>query len=137
MKHMWSEEEIQTLIEEQGGSGGSGGKLYLHIISIIYKEAGGFCLNIKTNTNTPFTCETLISYLKALGYTSIMQIMPCAPFRIGTDLNEKKWMVVGVFCYESVYLGIIDVTVSNGNLYISNGSTTKDYPSFTDTVTEV
>ena len=25
MKHMWSEEELQTLIEEQGGSAGSGG----------------------------------------------------------------------------------------------------------------
>ena len=25
MKHMWSEEEIQALVEEQGGSGGSGG----------------------------------------------------------------------------------------------------------------
>lgn len=25
MKHMWSEEELQSLIEEQGGSGGSGG----------------------------------------------------------------------------------------------------------------
>ena len=29
MKHMWSEEEIQELISEQGGSGG---KLYLHKI---------------------------------------------------------------------------------------------------------
>ena len=27
MKHMWSEEELQTLIEEQGGSGGSGSTL--------------------------------------------------------------------------------------------------------------
>ena len=45
MKHMWSEEEIQELISEQGGSGGSE---YLHIISIAYTEIGGFCLNIKT-----------------------------------------------------------------------------------------
>ena len=135
MKHMWSEEEIQELISEQGGSGG--GSEYLHIISISYPEAGGFCLNIKTNTNTPFTCKTLISYLKALGYTSMTQTMPCAPYRVSTDSAEQKWMVVGVFCSDSIYLGISQAKVSNGNLYISNGNTTKDYPSFTDTVTEV
>ena len=134
MKHMWSEEEIQELIGEQGGSGGSE---YLHIISITYPEAGGFCLNIKTNTNTPFTCKTLIAYLKALGYTNMAKAMPCSPYRIGTDAAEHKWMVVGVFCESSIYLGISQVKVSNGNLYISNGSTTQDYPNFTDTVTEV
>ena len=135
MKHMWSEEEIQGLISEQGGSGG--GKLYLHIISIAYPEVGGFCINIKTNTNTPFTCETLISYLKALGYTSRSQTMPCAPYRVGTDAAEHKNMAVGVFCDNSIYLGVSQATISNGDLYILNGNTTKDYPSFTDTVTDV
>ena len=134
MKHMWSEEEIQDLIAEQGGGGE---KLYLHIISISYKEAGGFCLNIKTNTNTPFTCETLISYLKALGYTSINKIMPCAPYRVGTDSSEHKWMVVGVFCFSDRDLGISQARLANGDLFISEGNTTKNYPSFTDTVTEV
>ena len=32
MKHMWSEEEIQSLIEEQGGSGGSGGSTLDNIV---------------------------------------------------------------------------------------------------------
>ena len=114
-----------------------GGKEYLHIISISYQEAGGFCLNIKTNTNTPFTCKTLISYLKALGYINMMQIMPCAVYSVGTDSSENTWMVTGVFCFNNNYLGIMEVRVSNGNLYVSNGSTTADYPNFSDTVTEV
>ena len=116
---------------------GGGGKSYLHIITISYKEAGGFCLNIKTNTNTPFTCETLISYLKELGYTSISKLMPCAPYRVGTDASNNKWAVLGAFCSNNSYLGISQIKIADGNLYVSNGQTDKDYPNFTDTVTEV
>ena len=134
MKHMWSEEEIQALIEDQSGSGGSE---YLHIISIAFKEIGGFCLNIKTNTNTPFNCETLISYLKALGYISMNQIMPCAPYRVGNNSSNQKFAATGVYCKDNVYLGITQMRVADGNLTINNGSTDKNYPSFTDTVTEV
>ena len=65
------------------------------------------------------------------------QTMPCAPYRVGTDAAEHKNMIVGVFCDNSIYLGVSQARVSNGNLYISNGNTTKDYPIFSDTVTEV
>ena len=115
--------------------GGSGEKKYLHIISISYKEIGGFCLNIKTKANTPFTCETLIAYLKELGYTSMLQIMPCAPYRVGNNSNQKS-VATGVYCMDNIYLGIMHMRVADGDLYIENGSTDKNYPNFTDTVTE-
>ena len=121
------------LLDEESG----GGKEYLHIISISYAEIGGFCLNIKTNTNNPFTTETLISYLKTLGYTDFSKIMPCAPYRVGNNTINQKWVATGVYCMENIYLGMSQMRVADGNLYISNGSTDKNYPNFEDTVTEV
>ena len=69
MKHMWSEEEIQDLIEEQGGSGG---KLYLHKIRIMKTDintTSGFiigkdlCLlySIVTSSNEPITFDTFMN----------------------------------------------------------------------------
>ena len=127
------EYSYRLLDEESGGSG----KEYLHIISISYPEIGGFCLNIKTNTNTPFTTETLISYLKELGHTNISKIMPCTPYSVGNDISNLKFVAIGVYCRDNIYLGIAQMRVSDGNLSISNGSTDKDYPNLTDTVTEV
>ena len=59
MKHMWSEEELQALIEEQGGSGGSEMHLYMH--SILGTESERFILY--TNDNTPFTTSSVKEYI--------------------------------------------------------------------------
>ena len=60
MKHMWSEEEIQTLIEEQGGgSGGSEAHLYIH--SILGEQNERFILY--TNDNMPFTTSKVKEYI--------------------------------------------------------------------------
>ena len=69
MKHMWSEEEIQELISEQGGSGG---KLYLHKLRIgkdnVHRTTGslfGTSLNllygIVTSSNEPITFDTFMN----------------------------------------------------------------------------
>ena len=59
MKHMWSEEEIQELIEEQGGSGGSEAHLYIH--SILGNQSERFILY--TSDNIPFTTSTVKEYI--------------------------------------------------------------------------
>ena len=61
MKHMWSEEELQALIEEQGGSGG---KLYLHMIELSLSgdsKYSGVYLELYSSFSSPFTYEELFS----------------------------------------------------------------------------
>lgn len=65
MKHMWSEEEIQALIESQGGGEGGGGKLYQHVCHITDdSELDIYCLEIITRDNTPLTLSNLVNILK-------------------------------------------------------------------------
>ena len=62
MRHMWSEEELQALIEEQGGSGGSGGsEVHLFVHSILGEQNERFILY--TNDSTPFTTSTVKEYI--------------------------------------------------------------------------
>ena len=69
MKHMWSEEEIQELISEQGGSGG---KVYLHKLRIMksilnvpsgHELGKDLCLlySIVTSSNEPITFDTFMN----------------------------------------------------------------------------
>ena len=90
MKHMWSEEELQALIEEQGGSsvvanptlsgdeatlngveidstkykvgGGSEVHLYKHYITITFTNYD-FLSELLTPTNTAFTKDTLREFM--------------------------------------------------------------------------
>ena len=59
MKHMWSEEEIQELIDEQGGSSGSEVHLYMHFINGNQNEN----FTLYTSDNTPFTTSTVKQYI--------------------------------------------------------------------------
>jgi len=73
MKHMWSEEELQALIEAQGGGGSS--KTYTHNIRFTRTNSytSDFMIEIVDNDSTPFTVEKLRSingYILASGYNN-------------------------------------------------------------------
>lgn len=115
---------------------GGGGKLYEHIIQIRQSAFGKFSLGVKTNENTPFTMETFLSYLYALGYSSVTCAMPCCTSEVGTF----KAVSTGVFCYSispNKSLGVAKFQLLNGELYANAGSATTDSFTLTDTVTEV
>ena len=98
MKHMWSEEEIQSLIEEQGGSGGSEVHLYAHYINMQISSAQHTNLAIYKNDNTAFTADTLLEWLKTNGFN---------------DSNNNYYSANGYADLGLVVLGIAPSTAQN------------------------
>ena len=135
MKHMWSEEEIQTFIEEHGGSSG---KIYEHVIYINDDFIGKISLGLKTSNKNPFTAETFVLYLHSIGYTDENSAMPCCSCEMG---KSGKFVVTGIFCQDpninNVRLGIVKFQLLNGALYANSGSESVSYFNLTDKVTEV
>ena len=135
MKHMWSEEELQTLIEEQGGSGE---KKYEHVIYIHDDSLGKISLGLKTSNSNPFTAVTFLLYLHSIGYTDQNSAMPCCSCEMG---SSKTFVATGVFCQDNtpnnIIIGITKIQLSNGALYVGSGSKSASSITLTDKVTEV
>ena len=71
MKHMWSEEEIQELISEQGGSGGGGVHLYEHKLYIMaYDNLYCNIHPIYLSTNTAITKDNVPINLIGYNYSN-------------------------------------------------------------------
>ena len=98
MKHMWSEEEIQDLIEEQGGSGGSEVHLYGHYISA--KAVANINLTIYSSSNIPFQADTLKTWLNDNGFL----------------YNSNEYIASG---YSSNGRLVIGVSVQDSDVYVS------------------
>ena len=101
MKHMWSEEEIQELISEQGGSGGGGESevhLYCHYISA--EAVANINLTIYSSSNIPFQADTLKTWLNDNGFL----------------YKTNDYIASG---YSSNGRIIIGVSVQDSNIYVS------------------
>ena len=122
MKHMWSEEEIQELIEEQGGSSGSGGSevhLYRHVINIDSPK-GSFV--IENDNNTPFTFSTLCDFLVANQNTNFRQLYPFVGI-----ISSPKDYAIGLYASKYVLYSITS----------ADGITTEIYSIRGDIVTQI
>lgn len=123
MKHMWSEEEIASLIEEQ-----SSGKVHLYRHRILEKLVDSFILEfviIDTN-ETAYTETTLLSFLEE---NSSEAVPYSANGRLGTEHQ-----IIGVFKNSNPAFPF-------GVAYIQDVNTiaTMGYPSitFTDTIIQI
>lgn len=98
MKHMWSEEELQSLIEEQGGSGGSGGSTLDDIVDSKGNKRfiGGEGISTATNELTFFSIKwtlngnNLIFEIKALTKIEIINTrMKICEFTLPEFITSK------------------------------------------------
>ena len=106
MKHMWSEEELQALIEEQGGSGGSSGsEVHLYIHSILGDKNERFILY--TNDNTPFTTSTVKEYIA----NNISKISITGSYSV----NDKEYF------WHSLSVGGSSLSTTETGFYNDNG----------------
>ena len=134
MKHMWSEEEIQELIGEQGGSGGSGVSYkYLHSIELNVVDLGVLTFPIKNNDSNPFTKQSLNRWLGENGYigTIFYSVNPISVGSwgyagIGISKQENSVSIIYINC----------LTIVNNKLEQAN-TTTGASSTIIDTVTEV
>ena len=107
MKHMWSEEEIQELISEQGGSGGGGGSevhLYKHSIRLQGRNAGyevfpaEIRFDILLSTNIALTYEDVRIWLLNNQYDTRDRFLPVQSGRIKDVLpNVQQHIITGLY----------------------------------------
>ena len=135
MKHMWSEEEIQELISEQGGSGGGSvvSYKYLHSIQLTVVDLGVLTFFIKNNDSNPFTKQSLNMWLGENGYIGniFYSVNPISVGSwgyagIGISKPENSVSIIYINC-----LTIIDNKLAQVNTTTGASST------IIDTVTEV
>ena len=135
MKHMWSEEEIQELIAEQGGSGGSE-KLYHH--NIMIQGTVGYAptcyFDVYTRDNTPFTTSLICEYISTYGRIYPLSIPNCSN-------NTIKYLdylrLANSFPMNRLYAECYIITLTDGNFKRSSDAYNVDSYSVNDTVTEV
>ena len=81
MKQMWSEEEIQELISEQGGSGGSEVHLYQHNIYLnsVFTDNRTFSCSFISKSETPFNVTNFLDFILNNGFDYNTKLYPvCA-----------------------------------------------------------
>ena len=138
MKHMWSEEEIQDLIEEQASSGGSGGseKLYHHDIMIVGKVgyAPTCYFDIYTRDNTPFTTSLICQYISKYG-----DINPFStPYCLNNTIKYLEYLrLANSNPTNRLYAECYIITLTEGNFRRSSESYNVDSYGVNDIVTEV
>ena len=131
MKHMWSEEEIQELIAEQGGSGGSEVHLYGHYISATAGSNSNINLAIYSNSNIPFKTDTLKKWIQDNGFSVASDKSYLAS---GYYLNGRIVIGVGV---RSSMLEVLYMYVNDSNTLAKSKSEYYGFDSVTDTVTQI
>ena len=135
MKHMWSEEEIQELISEQGGSGGSE-KLYHHNITISGKVgyAPNCYFDINTRDNTPFTTSLICKYISKYGDIHTFSV----PYCLNNTIKYLDYLrLANSNPIDRLYAECYIITLTDGNFRRSSESYNVDSSTVTDIVTEV
>ena len=107
MKHMWSEEEIQELISEQGGSGGGGeseAHLYRHSISLKGRNANfeiqpvEVRFDILLSTNIALTYEDVRIWLLNNRYDIDERFLSVQSGRVKKTITNISWhMIIGLY----------------------------------------
>ena len=131
---MWSEEEIQSLIEEQVSGGGSGVSYkYLHSIQLTVVDLGVLTFSIKNNDGNPFTKPSLNMWLGENGYIESI-------FYSVNPISVGSWGYAGIGISKpensSSVIFINCLTIINNKLAQAN-TTTGASSTIIDTVTEV
>ena len=144
MKHMWSEEELQALVEEQGGSGG---KLYFHKIRImknILKTTAGFdigkdlCLlySIVTSSNEPITFDTFMNITHFDNYGMYYGTNVTGGITISNNNSNTVRAVISFSSYSTndrAEIGYID----DGAVLVYDNCKFESVDAISDTITEV
>ena len=105
MKHMWSEEEIQSLIEEQsGGGGGSEVHLYRHSISLKGRNINfeispvEVRFDILLSTNIALTYEDVRIWLLNNRYDNNDRFLSVQSGRVKNPItNISRHMIIGLY----------------------------------------
>ena len=132
MKHMWSEEEIQELISEQGGSGGGGeseAHLYRHSISFQVSTYKLFLEDIYNNSSSSLTINNEI--FTAINHSSNKLMCYC----FNSNTTKNKITHIG-----HLFLGAgkVKVIIQEYNGSVEETFTVPDPPSsFNDTITQI
>ena len=119
MKHMWSEEEIQSLIEDKGGSGGSGGSTLDDIVDS--KGNKRFVDGEMTfNPNNAYIFTEMIYSKWSLSGTHIMFVGI-----IKAKSNEQNFTfgspIFSVTLPDYINDKIVEVSSSNRIVLVANG----------------
>ena len=133
MKHMWSEEELQALIEEQGGSGESEVHLYAHYINMQISSAQHTNLAIYTNDKTAFTADTLLEWLKTNGFNEANN-----NYYSANGYADLGLVVLGIAPSTTEKTFIVSMeTISNGELSHTTTPVSKFSYTLTDTIIQI
>ena len=132
MKHMWSEEEIQDLIEEQGGSGGSEVHLYVHTIWIYKADIAYISFNIYNTSQNALNATNTLDYL--LQNTDNNNNLECNG---NVVYNNVMYSALGVYVASS-NPNIISVIYNRGDINTTaNANISSRYNLFKDVVTQI
>ena len=117
MKHMWSEEELQSLIEEQGGSGGSEVHLYRHHINICGMNQNldnmqlYVAFGIYLPYNTPLTYNEVREWLYNNGFSNKNNILSVISNESTNETSgTDKHMIIGIYSDNSFIYNVVQYT---------------------------
>ena len=113
MKHMWSEEEIQELISEQGGSGGSEVHLYEHHIYTKSQGNSYVLFIIYSNNNIPFTPDKIKQWLIDNNFTGTYIYYPASGYFATGDV------IIGIG-FSGQFFEMKTINVNDSNVLSTN-----------------
>ena len=129
MKHMWSEEELQELIAEQGGSGGSEVHLYKHSISFQISTYKLFLEDIYNNSSSSLTINNEI--FTAISNSSNKLMCYC----FNSNTTKNKITHIGHLFLSS---GNVEVIIQEYNGSAEKIEPVPSFPSsFNDKITKI
>ena len=143
MKHMWSEEEIQELIAEQGGSGGGEVHLYRHSINLMGRNQGKEALAVQVrfdillSTNTAFTYEDVRIWLMNNLYDNKERFLPVQSGEIIDVLPNVSWHTITGLYGDKDYINVMIQYVNGKSVGTIDISYFNQDKSCTDTVTKI
>ena len=143
MKHMWSEEEIQELISEQGGSVGSEVHLYKHSILLKGRNVNHEALPVEVrfdillSTNIALTYEDVRMWLLNNQYDTRNRFLSVQSGRItGTIPNISYHVIIGLYSDKS-YINFMLQYINGESVGTVEVSFFNADKSCTDTVTQI
>ena len=143
MKHMWSEEEIQSLIEEQGGSGESEVHLYRHSISLKGRNADfeirpvEVRFDILLSTNIALTYEDVRMWLLNNQYDTKDRFLSVQSGRIINTITNISWHIIIGLYGDNSYIRFMLQYINGENVGKAEVSFFNNDKSCTDTITKI